>query len=141
MKKFINLFLLAVMLGFGGTALAEEYPKGCTQPAAHSGQDEPHQQTSDGDQQCHAEENTTGSCSYDSGFDSAELDCKVTTFTGSAISTCSVTLECDGGEAKQCNAVASGNGTLSALIGKDPGDSEVYGRCETSGVETLLTCD
>ena len=141
MKKVVISVAIAVTLGLGIFIFADEYPKGCAEPAAHSGQDEPHQQTQDGDQQCHGANGDVGGCTYSNGFDDVEMNCKVHTFTGGTQYTCNVTLECANGTTKACNAVAAGNGAMSGIIGRDPGDNEVYGHCTSSQVDTLLTCD
>ena len=144
MKKAIfgilPILVFTLVIWLGARALAEDYPQGCTEPNGHAGQEEPHQQTNEGHQQCHAASGMSGSCSFINGFDSAEVNCNVTTFTGTKISTCTVTLECAGEDPKSCVAVASGNGNLSALIGKNNQSSEVYGHCQSSTVDTLLTC-
>ena len=134
--------LLALLAGLAFMMTAEEYPKGCTAPNGHSGQDQPHTQTNHGDLQCHASKGDDGNCSFSAGGDTAEMNCRHTTFTGSAITTCTVTLECGNETPQSCLAVGSGNGNMSAIIGKDNGDNEVYGHCLTQqGTEQLLTCN
>lgn len=100
--SFVLLSTLAVQ-----SVEAEDYPQGCTNPAEHGTDEQPHTQENEGHTQCHGENGDDGSCTIGQSNDLTSVSCSSTVFTGRRVEYCSASIECDGQWVGGCPASSS----------------------------------